>query len=148
MSVQQHYYPHSKVHGANMGPTWVLSAPDGPHFDPLNLAVRVRMWCRNDSQCDYLHAKHPWFQLLHSIVWDTITYLAPHWYVETNGRVKYSASLRMCWGSNSSCRNQKQLQASMCMYSALLFPSAYVMLNLLHQKWFMIDIRLTVKHLI
>ena len=24
-------YSDSKVHGANMGPTWVLSAPDGPH---------------------------------------------------------------------------------------------------------------------
>ena len=24
-------YPDSNVHGANMGPTWVLSAPDGPH---------------------------------------------------------------------------------------------------------------------
>ena len=23
--------PDSKVHEANMGPTWVLSAPDGPH---------------------------------------------------------------------------------------------------------------------
>ena len=23
--------PDSKIHGANMGPTWVLSAPDGPH---------------------------------------------------------------------------------------------------------------------
>ena len=23
--------PDSIVHGANMGPTWVLSAPDGPH---------------------------------------------------------------------------------------------------------------------
>ena len=23
--------PDSKVHGANMGPTWVLSDPDGPH---------------------------------------------------------------------------------------------------------------------
>ena len=23
-------YPDSKVHGAIMGPTWVLSAPDGP----------------------------------------------------------------------------------------------------------------------
>ena len=26
--------PESKVHGANMGPTWVLSAPDGPHVGP------------------------------------------------------------------------------------------------------------------
>ena len=30
----------SKVHGANMGPTWVLSAPDGPHAGPMNLAIR------------------------------------------------------------------------------------------------------------
>ena len=35
------YYPDSKVHGANMGPTWVLSAPDGPHVGPMNLAIRV-----------------------------------------------------------------------------------------------------------
>ena len=34
-------YPDSKVHGANMGPTWVLSAPDGPHVGPMNLALRV-----------------------------------------------------------------------------------------------------------
>ena len=31
--------PDSKVHGANMGPTWVLSAPDGPHVSPMNLAI-------------------------------------------------------------------------------------------------------------
>ena len=30
-----------KVHGANMGPTWVLSVPDGPHVGPMNLATRV-----------------------------------------------------------------------------------------------------------
>ena len=33
-------YQDSKVHGANMGPTWVLSAPDGPHVGPMNLAIR------------------------------------------------------------------------------------------------------------
>ena len=32
--------PDSKVHGANMGPNWVLSAPDGPHVDPMNLAIK------------------------------------------------------------------------------------------------------------
>ena len=32
--------PDSKVHGANMGPTWDLSAPDGPHVGPMNLAIR------------------------------------------------------------------------------------------------------------
>ena len=33
--------PVSKVHGANMGPTWVLSAPDRCHIGPMNLAIRV-----------------------------------------------------------------------------------------------------------
>ena len=32
--------PDSKIHGANMGPTWVLSAPDGPHVGPMNLGIR------------------------------------------------------------------------------------------------------------
>ena len=30
--------PDSKVHGTNMGPTWVLSAPNGPHVGPMNLS--------------------------------------------------------------------------------------------------------------
>ena len=34
-------YPDSKVHGTNMGPTWVLSAPDGPHVGPMNLVIGV-----------------------------------------------------------------------------------------------------------
>ena len=34
-------FPDSKVHGANMAPTWVLSAPYGPHVGPMNLAIRV-----------------------------------------------------------------------------------------------------------
>ena len=37
-------FPDSKVHGANMGPTWVMSAPDGPHVSPMNLAIRVANW--------------------------------------------------------------------------------------------------------
>ena len=32
--------PDSKVRGANMGPTRVLSASDGPHDVPVNLAIR------------------------------------------------------------------------------------------------------------
>ena len=34
-------YPYNKVHGASMGPTWVLSAPDGPHIGPMNLAIWI-----------------------------------------------------------------------------------------------------------
>ena len=33
------YTPDSKVHVINMGPTWVLSAPDGPHVGPMNRAI-------------------------------------------------------------------------------------------------------------
>ena len=29
--------PDSKVHGTDMGPTWVLSATDGPHIGPWTL---------------------------------------------------------------------------------------------------------------
>ena len=36
-------YPESKVPGANMGPTWVLSFPGGPHDGPINLAIRVAL---------------------------------------------------------------------------------------------------------
>ena len=34
-------YPDSKVHGANMGPTWVLSAPGGPHAGLMSLSIWV-----------------------------------------------------------------------------------------------------------
>ena len=35
--------PDNNVHGANMGPTWVLSAPDGPHVGPMNLGIKVHL---------------------------------------------------------------------------------------------------------
>ena len=42
-------YPDSKVHGANMGPTWVLSATDGPHVGSTNLATRVYVCMTGDG---------------------------------------------------------------------------------------------------
>ena len=42
-------YPDSKVHGAKMGPTWVLSAPDGPHVGLMNLAIRVGQMHPSDT---------------------------------------------------------------------------------------------------
>ena len=36
--------PDSKVHGANTGPTWVLSAQDGPHVGPMNLTFSDVKW--------------------------------------------------------------------------------------------------------
>ena len=38
--VDSHTSPDSNVHRANMGPTCVLSAPDGPHVGPMNVAFR------------------------------------------------------------------------------------------------------------
>ena len=40
-STSQMHHSDSRVHGANMGPTWVLSAPDGPHVGPMNFAIRA-----------------------------------------------------------------------------------------------------------
>ena len=31
--------PDSKVHGANIEPTWVLSDPGGSHVGPMDLAI-------------------------------------------------------------------------------------------------------------
>ena len=39
MGSKYHGFPDIKVNGANTGPTWVLSAPDGPHVGPMNLAI-------------------------------------------------------------------------------------------------------------
>ena len=36
------YIPDSKVPGVNIGPTWDLSVPNGPHVGPRNLAIRDR----------------------------------------------------------------------------------------------------------
>ena len=38
------YFPYSKVHWENMGPTWVLSAPCGSHVNPINLAIRISIY--------------------------------------------------------------------------------------------------------
>ena len=45
--------PDNKVHRANMGPTWVLSAPDGPHVGPMNPAI----WEGMDTWSDVIRVK-------------------------------------------------------------------------------------------
>ena len=44
-------FPDSKTQGANMGPTWVLSAPDGPHVGPMKLAIRFASLVLGQSHC-------------------------------------------------------------------------------------------------
>ena len=46
-------YPDNKVHGANMGPTWVLLAPDGPH-EPCYQGSISKYILQNTEVCNYL----------------------------------------------------------------------------------------------
>ena len=49
-----HLYPDSKVHGANMGPTWVLSAPEAPIIAGINaLFLRKYKTWRNTFEGYY-----------------------------------------------------------------------------------------------
>ena len=41
--------PDSKVHGANMGPTWALSALDGLHIGPMNPSSHIINVAADDS---------------------------------------------------------------------------------------------------
>ena len=51
-------YPDSKVYGANMEPTWVLSAPGGPHVGPIWLLH----WHWGNSMIDPMSVKYPeWY---------------------------------------------------------------------------------------
>ena len=47
--------PDSTVHGANLGHTRVLSAPNGPHVGPMNHAIRVLL---SNIRDHYQQAKH------------------------------------------------------------------------------------------
>ena len=61
--------PDSKVHGDNMGPTWVLSAPDGPHVGPQNLAIRAVLLWWWKLMC-HIMSYHEWhIDTLH-VSWD------------------------------------------------------------------------------
>ena len=48
--------PESKIHGANMGPTWVLLAPDEPQVGPMNLDALLSRKSRHQSSKFY----HRW----------------------------------------------------------------------------------------
>ena len=46
-------FPDNKVHGANMGPTWVLSALDGPHVGAMTLLSGL---CFRQHELQYYRA--------------------------------------------------------------------------------------------
>ena len=64
--------PDSKVHVANMGPTCVLSAPDGPRVGPMNVVIGVlsdysacsflySSWRRTNRSCRKRQSPEGWF---------------------------------------------------------------------------------------
>ena len=63
--------PDNNVHGANMEPTWVLSAPDGLHVGPMNLAIREdnQQECSRLSNSITLWYLMPWMNPLSSVWW-------------------------------------------------------------------------------
>ena len=42
--VASYAIPDSKVHGANMGPTWDRQGPGGPHVGPMKFAIWDVFW--------------------------------------------------------------------------------------------------------
>ena len=52
LTYKRRFLRSNKVHEANMGPTWVLSATDGPHVGHMNLAIR-------DIACTNTVKAHP-----------------------------------------------------------------------------------------
>ena len=66
--------PDSKVHGANMGPTWVLSAPGGLHVGLMNLDTGLligkvsHVW-----KLPYLTSTNP---MTHGLLWAMVTLLS------------------------------------------------------------------------
>ena len=77
------YKPDSKVHGANIDPTWGLSAPDEPHVGPMNLAIREPLAIHF---CIYYHSFTP--ALLPLLSHNTCT-ASPGW----EGR----QAMNSCW---------------------------------------------------
>ena len=62
-------FPDSKAHVAHMRPTWVLSAPDGPHVGPMNLAIR-----EVTIGCPWQQGQNEWltFCLCHFKAWNIV----------------------------------------------------------------------------
>ena len=88
-----------------MEPTWVLSAPDGPHFDPMNLAIRDATHWYWRPPCwrqdiDTLSALLALYKVNH---WSLVDF--PH-----KGSVMRSfcvlsvARLKNLWNKEASCR--------------------------------------------
>ena len=76
-------YPDSEVHGANMGPTWVLSAPDGPHFGPMNLTIGVLI-------CHFLHS----VAINDFFCWSKVIKMSPKTFIKFHSTLSLKSLIR------------------------------------------------------
>ena len=77
LHVIKQYNPDSKILGDNMGPTWVLSAPDGPHVGPMNLAIRGG-WATVDAVNTVRVLL--WILLIYLLLLGLLVSPLPHWH--------------------------------------------------------------------
>ena len=95
--------PDSKVRGENMGPTWVLAAPDGPHVGPMSLAIRKVHWRiyvslgLNELKWD---VNGSFLSTLDMTPWSSLS--CGHWKFQTLSNRK---SLMAQWLHNSQCED-------------------------------------------
>ena len=96
--------PDSKVHGANMGPTWVLSAPDGPHVGPMNLAIRVFIIWNNAGMLSI----GPPGTIFSDISIKNHTF----WFKKLHLKISYAKWLSFCLGLNALQRPSSRYKLS------------------------------------
>ena len=70
--IQPQEHPDSKVHEAYMGPAWGRQDPGGPHFGPVNLAIRAcLLWFHGNfltdifDCCRYTY----WYIVIRPVIW-------------------------------------------------------------------------------
>ena len=81
-------FPDSKRHGANMGPTWVLLAPDGPHIGPMNLAITVYL-----QPHDF---KAQWYIMITYLSIPATRHHCPHTELTAYIVTRYGLNIRYC----------------------------------------------------
>ena len=126
-----HQNPDSKIHEANMGSTWDLSAPDGPHVDPMNLAIRDIA----------LKSSNGWTDGEHSIV--TFFFLSKGWGTNTSSGCRVPASARfrqplLCaWAC--PCSPDEQMTTILHMCRSRQFQSTWSGVNRPSGYWVMVS---------
>ena len=103
-------FPGSKVHGATMGPSWVLSAPDGPHVGPWTLLSGLLWTTPNYIDTSVNHYNNDCVQWTYRcfLTQYTLIYIW-HWTQKNPITVQLDVVvLEICVHQNMTCLNTKR----------------------------------------